>query len=315
MRLFTSLLLLGAAVAVAAEPVWLTDLDAAKAQAVKENKPVLVDFTGSDWCPPCKALHKNVFESKEFAAVASKYVLVELDYPRNKPQEPELKAKNAALSKQFGITGFPTVLLIDAKSGDVFGKTVGFGGQSAKEYLEKLASFKNTPEGRAALVKEQKSSADRSAAQPGSAQQLVLAPEQQSLPRRLMRAPRARPRRRGSQQFVAVAQQAGSAAQQAGSAAAQPAEAPQDGSAAAQAGSAAQLGPQSQLVRPRRPRPAAEAESAAKKPTIRSTAPIMTIEGKRFMKLSLLRKSNRVTACEQTATRFMAACGTTADPD
>ena len=49
MRLFTSLLLLGAAVAVAAEPVWLTDLDAAKAQGVKENKPVLVDFTGSDW--------------------------------------------------------------------------------------------------------------------------------------------------------------------------------------------------------------------------------------------------------------------------
>jgi hypothetical protein len=154
-----------------------------------------------------------------------------------------------------------------------------------------------------------------SAAQPGSAQQLVLAPVQQSLPRRLMRAPRPRPRRRGSQQFVAVAQQAGSAAQQAGSAAAQPAEAPQDGSAAAQAGSAAQLGPQSQLVRPRRPRPAAEAESAAKKPTIRSTAPIMTIEGKRFMKLSLLRKSNRVAVCKQTAARFMAACGTTADPD
>lgn len=147
----------------AAEPVWLTDLDAAKAQGVKENKPVLVDFTGSDWCPPCKALHKNVFESKEFAAVASKYVLVELDYPRNKTQDPELKAKNAALSKQFGITGFPTVLLIDAKSGDVFGRTVGFGGQSAKEYLAKLASFKNTPEGRAALEKEQKSSADRSA--------------------------------------------------------------------------------------------------------------------------------------------------------
>ncbi len=147
-----------------------------------------------------------------------------------------------------------------------------------------------------------------SAAQPGSAQQLVLAPVQQSLPRRLMRAPRPRPRRRGSQQFVAVAQQAGSAA-------AQPAEAPQDGSAAAQAGSAAQLGPQSQLVRPRRPRPAAEAESTAKKPTIRSTAPIMTIEGKRFMKLSLLGKSNRVAVCEQTAARFLAACGTTADPD
>ena len=144
-------------------PVWLTDLDAAKAQGVKENKPVLIDFTGSDWCPPCIQLHKVVFESAEFAAVASKYVLVELDYPRKTPQAPELKAKNAELSKKFGISGFPTVLLIDAKSGEVFGKTVGFGGQTAKEYLDKLASFKNTPEGRAALVKEQKSSADRSA--------------------------------------------------------------------------------------------------------------------------------------------------------
>jgi hypothetical protein len=164
MRPLLSFLAVFAAVAAsAAGPVWLTDLDAAKAQAVKENKPVLVDFTGSDWCPPCIQLHKTVFESAEFAAVASKYVLVELDYPRKTPQAPELKAKNAELSKKFGISGFPTVLLIDAKSGDVFGKTVGFGGQTAKEYLDKLASFKNTPEGKAALEQEQKSAADRSA--------------------------------------------------------------------------------------------------------------------------------------------------------
>lgn len=161
-HLLSVLALLAALSGFAAEPVWLTDLDAAKAQGVKENKPVLVDFTGSDWCPPCKALHKNVFESAEFSAVASKYVLVELDYPKSKPQTPELKAKNAALSKQFGITGFPTVLLLDAKSGEVFGKTVGFGGQTAKEYLDKLASFQNTPEGKAALEKEQKTAADRS---------------------------------------------------------------------------------------------------------------------------------------------------------
>ena len=161
-KLILSLLLL-ATVTARAEVTWLTDLDAAKAKGVKENKPLLVDFTGSDWCPPCIQLHKVVFESAEFAAVASKYVLVELDYPRKTPQAPELKAKNAELSKKFGISGFPTVLLIDAKSGEVFGKTVGFGGQTAKEYLDKLASFKNTPEGKAALEQEQKSTADRSA--------------------------------------------------------------------------------------------------------------------------------------------------------
>ena len=163
MRTLSAILALFATIlGFAAEPVWLTDLDAAKAQAAKENKPMLVDFTGSDWCPPCKALHKNVFESAEFAAVASRYVLVELDHPKSKPQSPELKAKNAELSKKYGITGFPTVLLIDAKTGDVFGKTVGFGGQSAKDYLDKLASFKNTPEGKAALAQEQKAAADRS---------------------------------------------------------------------------------------------------------------------------------------------------------
>ena len=161
-KLILTLLFL-ATITARADVTWLTDLDAAKAKGVKENKPVLVDFTGSDWCPPCIQLHKVVFESAEFAAVASKYVLVELDYPRKTPQAPELKAKNAELSKKFGISGFPTVLLIDAKSGEVFGKTVGFGGQTAKEYLEKLASFKNTPEGKAALEQEQKSTADRSA--------------------------------------------------------------------------------------------------------------------------------------------------------
>jgi thiol-disulfide isomerase/thioredoxin len=163
MKKFILTLLFLATVTAHAKVTWLTDLDVAKAQGIKENKPLLVDFTGSDWCPPCIQLHKVVFESAEFAAVASKYVLVELDYPRKTSQAPELKAKNAELSKKFGISGFPTVLLIDAKSGDVFGKTVGFGGQTAKEYLDKLASFKNTPEGRVALEQEQKSTADRSA--------------------------------------------------------------------------------------------------------------------------------------------------------
>jgi thiol-disulfide isomerase/thioredoxin len=148
---------------LSAAPVWLTDLDAAKAQGVKENKPVLIDFTGSDWCPPCKQMHKVVFESAEFTAFASKYVLVELDFPRTKTQTPELKAKNREWQQKYAVNSFPTVLLLDAKSGDVFGRVGGFGGQTAKEYLAKLAAYKNTPEGKAELAKEMKDTADRSA--------------------------------------------------------------------------------------------------------------------------------------------------------
>lgn len=163
MKLFLTLpLSLLAAALSAAAPVWLTDLDAAKAQGVKENKPVLVDFTGSDWCPPCKSLHKVVFESSEFAAAASRYVLVELDFPRSKSQTPELKAKNREWQQKYAVNSFPTVLLLDAKSGDVFGRVGGFGGQTAKEYLDKLAACKNTPEGKAKLAVELKSTSERS---------------------------------------------------------------------------------------------------------------------------------------------------------
>ncbi|MEY3130451.1 MAG: hypothetical protein RLY12_823 [Verrucomicrobiota bacterium] len=163
MRLLLALpLSLLATVLSAAEPVWLTDLDAAKAQGVKENKPVLVDFTGSDWCPPCKSLHKVVFESSEFAAAASRFVLVELDFPRNTPQTPELKAKNREWQQKYAVNSFPTILLLDAKSGEVFGRVGGFGGQTAKEYLAKLATYQNTPEGKASLAKELKSTTERS---------------------------------------------------------------------------------------------------------------------------------------------------------
>ena len=58
--------------AMAAEATWLTDLAKAQAKAKEEKKLVLMDFTGSDWCPPCQALHKNVLTSKEFVDFAER---------------------------------------------------------------------------------------------------------------------------------------------------------------------------------------------------------------------------------------------------
>lgn len=155
-------LVLGTLTAGAA-PVWLTDMEVAKTAALKSGKPILIDFTGSDWCPPCKALHKNVFESPEFAQASAAYVLLELDFPRKIEQDPAVKAKNAELSKKYAVTGFPTVLLLDAKTGDVFGKTVGFGGQTATAWLKMIAAFKNTPEGKQALAEEQGKAAAKAA--------------------------------------------------------------------------------------------------------------------------------------------------------
>jgi thioredoxin-related protein len=153
-----------AALPALAAPKWFTDLDEAKAVAVKENKPLLVDFTGSDWCGFCIKLHAEVFDKPEFEEFAKGYVLVELDFPNKKPQPAEEKAKNKAIQAKFAVTGFPTVLLLDAKTGEAYGRQGGYGpGTGPKAYLEKLAAFKNTAEGRAALVDETKKASESNA--------------------------------------------------------------------------------------------------------------------------------------------------------
>lgn len=89
---------------------WTTDLTKALEQAKAENKSVLVEFTGSDWCPPCMAMRKNVFSKKEFVDAASKkFVLVEVDFPKG---DPAVEAKNEPLAEKYKIEGFPTVLLL-----------------------------------------------------------------------------------------------------------------------------------------------------------------------------------------------------------
>lgn len=90
---------------------WSTDLEKAFEQAKKEKKPLLVEFTGSDWCPPCIAMRKNVFSKKEFLdAAGKKFILVELDFPKG---DKELKEKNDPYAEKYNIEGFPTVILFD----------------------------------------------------------------------------------------------------------------------------------------------------------------------------------------------------------
>ena len=130
--------------AMAADATWLTDLAKAQATAKQEKKLVLMDFTGSDWCPPCKQLHKNVFTSKEFADYAKdNLVLVEVDFPRSKKLPAELKAANDALAKKHQIEGFPTVIVLSAE-GKELSKDVGYSGETAKEFVAKLQKLKTS---------------------------------------------------------------------------------------------------------------------------------------------------------------------------
>lgn len=105
----------------AAEANWLTNYDAALKQAAAENKPVVINFTGSDWCGWCIKLDKEVFSQAEFVDYATKnLVLVKLDFPRKKQLPDSQKAKNAELAKKYQIRGYPTIKVLDSQ-----GKTIG----------------------------------------------------------------------------------------------------------------------------------------------------------------------------------------------
>ena len=117
--------------------LWMTDFEAAKVKAKAENKPMLLDFTGSDWCGWCIKLDKEVFGEAAFKDyAAAELVLVELDFPEGKGQSAELKAQNEALAKQYGVRGFPTILLL-SPDGKLIEKT-GYERGGAEAYVEHI---------------------------------------------------------------------------------------------------------------------------------------------------------------------------------
>jgi protein disulfide-isomerase len=94
---------------------WLADLPAALSRAKSENKAVLLDFTGSDWCGWCMKLKKEVFDQSDFATYANaNLILVEVDFPHHKQQSAVQKRANQALAEKFGIEGFPTIILLNS---------------------------------------------------------------------------------------------------------------------------------------------------------------------------------------------------------
>jgi thiol:disulfide interchange protein len=93
---------------------WTMDFDAAKTLAREKNLPILINFTGSDWCGWCKLMDKLVFSKPEWSAYATNsLVLVFIDFPRDKTLVPmHFVSRNEALSRQFGVEGYPTYILL-----------------------------------------------------------------------------------------------------------------------------------------------------------------------------------------------------------
>lgn len=96
----------------AQELTWHTDVNKAIEISSKTNKPMLLFFTGSDWCGWCIKLQKEVFFKPEFKEWANNVVLVELDFPRKTKLEPALAQQNAQMQQIFQVSGYPTIWLV-----------------------------------------------------------------------------------------------------------------------------------------------------------------------------------------------------------
>jgi protein disulfide-isomerase len=93
---------------------WYTDVSLASQAAATENKPMLLFFTGSDWCGWCHRLQREVFNTPAFTTWASSdVILVELDFPRNKVLPQNIMEQNQMLQRQFGVQGYPTVWFVN----------------------------------------------------------------------------------------------------------------------------------------------------------------------------------------------------------
>lgn len=120
---------------------WLEDYPQASQYAKDENKLLLMDFTGSDWCGWCKKLDREVFSTPEFKAYAEQnLVLLKVDFPHSTPQSASVKAQNEGLASQFRIDGYPTVIILNSQGSKV--GTLGYmeGGPAA--FIAELKKLK-----------------------------------------------------------------------------------------------------------------------------------------------------------------------------
>jgi len=122
---------------------WQSNFEDAKALAVKENKTIILVFSGSDWCAPCIKLDKDIWQSEDFKNESTaSWVLYKADFPKKKGNalSPEKKQQNDVLAEKYNIEGnFPLVMVL-GPNGKVLGKT-GFKNLPAKDYIALLHSF------------------------------------------------------------------------------------------------------------------------------------------------------------------------------
>jgi thiol-disulfide isomerase/thioredoxin len=125
---------------------WHVELEKAYAESKKTGKPIMANFTGSDWCGWCKRLDASVFHQPGFDKWAKdNVVLLELDFPRRFKLPTEIAVQNQNLQQAFQVRGYPSIWLFDADK-DADGK-FNFKGLGKTGYTPTIEEFQATMKG------------------------------------------------------------------------------------------------------------------------------------------------------------------------
>lgn len=112
--------------AALAQSQWTTSYEEAAKVSDATNRPIFAFFTGSDWCPFCQKLTRQVLNTPQFLRWASNnVVLLEVDFPKRTELAPELKKQNYDLKAKYKVKGYPTVLMLTSDGREV-ARQVGF---------------------------------------------------------------------------------------------------------------------------------------------------------------------------------------------
>jgi thioredoxin-related protein len=129
---------------VQADPSWQTDYKKAQDEAKTNKKLLLVDFTGSDWCGYCIRLNRDILSKPQFKDYANKnLVLLEIDFPRAKPQSATVREQNERLAQEYQIEGFPTIVVLNGDGRKVW-RYDGYFPDGADAFIAELEKLRKS---------------------------------------------------------------------------------------------------------------------------------------------------------------------------
>ena len=123
---------------------WHLRLKDARAEAVKDGKPILILFSGPDWSSASKKFEASVLRSKEYASIRPALVGLYVQHFVNTAAPEEQVSANQSLRKALSVPAvYPCTVVLASDGKKVLGIIPG--ALDKKEYLQQISKLTGIP--------------------------------------------------------------------------------------------------------------------------------------------------------------------------